>query len=300
MVLKSLLSPVFIAPATMAALPAVNILLRIGYPIASASAAIFIAIQVALGIGLGLLCHRLPHTQRAILTGLMAWLIWQGEWEGIRTWCAASSAEYSVDVRLVFSVAMIGGILVVYGIVSALKQNAALVAAAFAGVSLIGTLAFVGFDQGEIATRPDIESQLDSSLAPFVFIVLDEHAGIGGLPPDHPDTPQVAARLRETYRDFANHEKAYSRYTDTRISVPAMMNGHTGDDHPVTTPSSTGWPIGDTLLYRQLRERGYQIRTYSSGYPDLCEPKVTACHRVSNWHMSLLERSEVSLLAKIE
>ena len=60
MVLKSLLSPVFIAPATMAALPAVNILLRIGYPIASASAAIFIAIQVALGIGLGLLCPRLP------------------------------------------------------------------------------------------------------------------------------------------------------------------------------------------------------------------------------------------------
>jgi len=59
MVLKSLLSPVFIAPATMAALPAVNILLRIGYPIASASAAIFIAIHAGFAVTLlvGVFCY---------------------------------------------------------------------------------------------------------------------------------------------------------------------------------------------------------------------------------------------------
>jgi hypothetical protein len=299
-VLSAITNPGLVAPVALTILPGLNILLRIGYPIASPAALVMIALLSLLGLILALLCHRFPRHQRTILTVLLIWVVWQGEGEAIMALGVTAAEWIGVEFRIIFAVTLIVGILVIRAIVVALRQHAMLVASAFGGVAVIGTLTFVQFDEVVLPPHENDETVANADLPPFVLVILDEQIGIGGLPPELPDATRVAERLRETYSGFFFPEHAHSRYSDTRVSVPAIMNGVTGSDHPDAVPSPSGWRVGGNVLYDHLSDLGYAIHTYSSGYPDLCEDEVAVCHRFSAWHMGLFHRSGASLLAKVE
>jgi len=110
--------------------------------------------------------------------------------------------------------------------------------------------------------------------APFVQIILDEHIGIEGIPQDFDPGGGFAASIRETLeqRGFTVFTRAYSRYFDTRRSIPAALNFSAPG---VVTPfvedaNREPAQMRANATISLLRERGYQVHVVQTEFLDLC------------------------------
>ena len=74
-------------------------------------------------------------------------------------------------------------------------------------------------------TRAGVDPAPANGLPTIVHIILDEHIGIEGIP-DVPDGRETKALIKSFFRShgFRLFGHAYSRYADTRNSIPSMLN----------------------------------------------------------------------------
>lgn len=115
-----------------------------------------------------------------------------------------------------------------------------------------------------------------SSNAPlFIHLILDEHIGVEGLPPEIDSAQQLRGELIEFYtsRGFRLYGGAYSQYANTFNAVANLLNfAERGVSHAFLRPGTAGraWDLNESAYFRLLQQRGYQLHLYQSTYMDLC------------------------------
>ncbi len=129
---------------------------------------------------------------------------------------------------------------------------------------------------GESARAP-----VTPTLPPLVHVILDEQWGIGGLLAEGDSA--TAAFLSEFYlsRGFEIFPAAYSRYNDTRESIPQLLS--LGEKPRLDSTVHTNPPkykLSAIPYFELLRARGYRIRVYQTSYLDYCSApnaEVVSC-----------------------
>jgi hypothetical protein len=109
----------------------------------------------------------------------------------------------------------------------------------------------------------------------LIHLVLDEHIGIEGLPPEIDATRQLRSELIEFYtsRGFRLFGGAYSQYANTENAIANLLNfTERGVSHSFLRQGTAGreWELNDSAYFSMLQQRGYQLHLYQSTYMDLC------------------------------
>ena len=114
-------------------------------------------------------------------------------------------------------------------------------------------------------------AQGSPELPVLVHVILDEQWGIGGLRAEG-DTG-TATFLSDFYRKrgFEVYEAAYSRYRQTRESIPAALSlGHPLRFNEKSIAPAYNRSLQAIPYFEDLRRRGYAIHVYQSTYLDFC------------------------------
>lgn len=104
----------------------------------------------------------------------------------------------------------------------------------------------------------DISSNSNNtSLPPYIHIILDGHIGIEGIPHVQDKDNQLANSLKNKYiqNGFRVYGRAYSQYSNTESSFGSFLTFNDGK-------------IG---LFEELSVKGYHINVFQSSFLDLCK-----------------------------
>lgn len=156
-----------------------------------------------------------------------------------------------------------------------LREHApAIVSAIF--VTLIAlTLLTANPSSQRITNQPGAAAARASNAPLLIHLVLDEHIGVEGLPPEIDAARQLRGELIEFYtsRGFRLFGGAYSQYANTFNAIANLLNfAERGVNHSFLKPGSAGraWDLNDSAYFSMLQQRGYQLHLYQSSYMDLC------------------------------
>jgi hypothetical protein len=148
-------------------------------------------------------------------------------------------------------------------------------------------------------THAAVKPAGNNDLATIVHIILDEHIGIEGIPPDVQHGRETKALLKSFFRSygFRLFGHAYSRYDGTRDSIPNMLNY-------TSQPLNRAWVKGDRHVtmeanrYFEDKHRiGYEIRAFQVVTVDVCAPTmhiVASCYTDDYSGIKALENTEFS------
>jgi hypothetical protein len=110
---------------------------------------------------------------------------------------------------------------------------------------------------------------------PFTLhIILDEHIGVEGLPPDA-DSQELARDLRAFFHknEFMLFGGAYSSYFNTVRSLSHQFNFADGTHNPDLYEKSTAgftWRLTRNQHLSELIRKGYAVRVYQSNHVNVC------------------------------
>ncbi len=148
----------------------------------------------------------------------------------------------------------------------------------------VGTFYLASLPRASASVRASGESAsapVAPTLSPLVHVILDEQWGIGGLLAEG-DTA-TAAFLSEFYlnRGFELFSAAYSRYNNTRESIPQLLSlGEKPRLDSVIRTNPPKYKLSAIPYFELLRSRGYRIRVYQTSYLDHCaapNAEVVSC-----------------------
>jgi hypothetical protein len=105
-------------------------------------------------------------------------------------------------------------------------------------------------------------------------VILDEHIGIAGLPPEMAESAEIGRRLTAFYAGagFRVYAGAFSQYFDTRNSIANLLNFSSSPDDWAHLAEGRLKPylLTDSAYFRHLASLGYRIHVYQSDYMDFC------------------------------
>jgi hypothetical protein len=116
--------------------------------------------------------------------------------------------------------------------------------------------------------------QPDTSLPPYVHIVVDEHIGIEGIPSSYDENNKFSLELKNKYIDqgFFVFGRAYSRFRSTVRSFSNFLNFQSQvDSRANVIEGEKGVSFKPNALFETLTKRGYIINTYTTEDFFLCE-----------------------------
>lgn len=181
----------------------------------------------------------------------------------------------------------------------ALREHAAQI------VSLgMGTvLAFSLLPPRAHAALPE-EPQAHRDLPLVVHLILDEHIGVEGLPPDL--TPHAFKQDLQAFfveRGFHLFGGAYSEHPSTLPSLSHLLNLVAGSSVPQLTSLATprSFQLTRNEYFERLAAAGYGIRVHQTDYLNLCTKPVpaSACHTYSATSLRALDGIAASAPEKV-
>ena len=109
----------------------------------------------------------------------------------------------------------------------------------------------------------------------LIHLLLDEHIGVAGLPPEIAGTRDLRPELIDFYtsRGFRLFGGAYSQYAQTYNSIANLLNFASRQvSHPYLRHGSeeAEWDLKQAAYFQLLQQRGYRLHVYQSSYMDLC------------------------------
>ena len=111
----------------------------------------------------------------------------------------------------------------------------------------------------------------------LVHLLLDEHIGVEGLPPEIPAAHALRAELIDFYtsRGFRLFGRAYSQYANTYNSIAHLLNftAPEGSRAYALPGDESEWDLEESAYFEMLQQRGYRLHVYQSTYMDLCHAK---------------------------
>ncbi|HBF13425.1 MAG TPA: hypothetical protein DDW49_08605 [Deltaproteobacteria bacterium] len=119
----------------------------------------------------------------------------------------------------------------------------------------------------------------------ILYLIVDEHIGVDGMPLSVPQTQGMKQKLDSFYEKyhFTLFPKAYSRYFQSNDSIPNTLNG---TDLPqgqayFGKERREGALLASNQFFENLKKEGYRIHVYQTNYLDFCNSFVDECHRFS-------------------
>ncbi|HEX5613185.1 MAG TPA: hypothetical protein VFX67_11055 [Burkholderiales bacterium] len=262
------------------------------YPLLSAEVGLLFAACLAAGAALGLAVRFGMRVAAALLLGA----------------CAAACIELMQDLegRKAALVLLLLGCLAAAWF---LRRHIAAVITAASLVWLSTTLVIPATTpEGQAAAERDAQTVAPNPPAggsPVILhLVLDEHIGVDGVPPEIAGSETFRRLLIDFYveRGFRIDTGAYSQYVDTRNSLANLMNFTSSADPwaHLAPGRSRPYVLQQSAYFGHLRERGYRLRVYESDYLDFCRvPGMTyaACiqysgHKIGAVHRTSLDAAE--------
>jgi hypothetical protein len=197
-------------------------------------------------------------------------------WDAIVQSIVDWGGPFSLYVVLALGAVVIFGI--PFALLALLGRNLGIVMATVFGVAAVSTVLLPAKTvvRGEIFSR---EVEANADLPPVIHLVLDEHMGIEGLPPEIDGSQALKDELKAFYRDygFEVSARAFSQYTQTRNSLAAMLNARPpADERLPGGKEQRDSDLRDNLWFKLLADRGYRIRAYYFDYVDFCPQENTA------------------------
>jgi len=138
-----------------------------------------------------------------------------------------------------------------------------------------------------------------------LHVVLDEHLGLAGLPPDL--TPATVRGEYERFfpgRGFRLFGAAYSEFPETKWSLPHLFNLSTGeyrDDLTQPGAAETSYRMTRNEYFARMKQAGYAIRVYQPDYLDVCAGVVAeaACETYRARTVEGVQRIDAPSPAKV-
>lgn len=178
-----------------------------------------------------------------------------------------------------------------------LRRHISTILAAMFGAVLVSTAAFGSLEP--YVERQVIESGAttrgSAGTAPrgiILHLMLDEHAGVMGIPRDIPGGEGMRHDLREffTTNGFRLFGNAFSEYEATRNSMAGILNFTAGPTPYDFYEGRRPFVLKQSRYFEALAEAGYNIRVYQTLYMDYCREfpaLVSHCyiyrHDGTNW-----------------
>lgn len=251
-----------------------------GYPLWRLEVLITAGLLLIAGLPFGLLLSLRPRTFGAAAVTLLllafSMQIFPEEMNLLGSWGSLSQdlidwagpfGGVAVSVLIALPIAAVP-----FAVLSWLGPNLGIVLATVFSMALVSTLLLPAEPPplGETYRR-DAGATRDLPLV--IHLVLDEQIGVEGLPADIAGGEELRDDLRRFYVDFgfALYGRAYSEYSRTTHSVPALLNGFDSLDGNISGDA-------DELLrqfwgnrwFKQLAQRGYFINAYHMKGWDYC------------------------------
>ncbi|HEY9091503.1 sulfatase-like hydrolase/transferase [Parasphingorhabdus sp.] len=130
----------------------------------------------------------------------------------------------------------------------------------------------------------------------LLYVILDEHIGIEGLPHENTQTLAMKKELQDFYisRGFRLYGRAYSEHLHTVNSIPQILNfGET--QSPVPKPMD-GLQVSRNSYFDFLHKRGYRINVLQSDFVDYCSHRsIVDCETYSYANLSALSQAPISI-----
>ncbi len=177
---------------------------------------------------------------------------------------------------LIVTAVFLAAIAVLAAVLWLLREHAAAILCVIF-VTLLGlTLARGNPDSHRIVTeQAPVASSGDTAAPLLIHLLLDEHIGVEGLPPEIPAARELRARLTEFYtsRGFRLFGGAYSQYANTYNSIANLLNfaaRQVSRPYLLHGSDEAEWDLKEAAYFRTLQQRGYRLHVYESSYMDLC------------------------------
>jgi hypothetical protein len=205
---------------------------------------------------------------------------------------------FAIDVNfgLDMALALAGALLAVV----ALKRHF------MAALGIVFAVVLVGEIGKAATTRAEAASGTAAAAAPagdapiLVHLIVDEHVGIDGLPPDVPGAPALRDELISFYgkHGFRLFAGAYSEYLHTTNSIPQILNFGV-EQSWVAHSKQRGVATEQNAYFTRLRELGYDLHVYQTDFVDYCDPAlVRSCVSVGAKDMSPVAQVDMPTFEK--
>lgn len=165
-----------------------------------------------------------------------------------------------------------------------LRQHLALILVCALGAMLAGTV-LVPSD-GQYAETRSVEGGAQAPADPpagsLIHIILDEFAGLGGIPEDIAGGRVLRKQIAEFFRSYGFELRAnsISQYVSTKVSISSMLNFEAGDSPEKNYRGKRPFILTNNRYFETLHERGYSLSVYQSTYLDYCAESpapITRC-----------------------
>ncbi len=135
-----------------------------------------------------------------------------------------------------------------------------------------------------IQINPVTNGENESTLPPYIHIVLDEHVGLEGIPQTIDSEHELYNSLKDKYirQGFQVYGSAYSRYMSSINSFASFLNfspiENNIDDY-IKKNKNNSFDLLKNSLFSTLSERGYQINVIQNSYLNFCDNKyrIASC-----------------------
>ena len=244
-------------PSAILVAPVLAFLVDKDYSLAAPESLCWVFGAAAVGGAVGLLALRSPGWLRAVLLSLCLSLFVDVQFAPVdRGILVLAFAAFALGVWL-------------------LRANAfPILSAGFAALLLSLVLvptrpAFQAYSGIDVGARPVREE-----LAPLIVLILDEHAGIEGIPLDIEGGAEVREALSELFgsRGFRLYPRAFSQYSSTTDSLSNLLNHSARGTRDAWVREFRGrFSLRESRFLRHAVSSGYAIRIYQSDYLDFCD-----------------------------
>ena len=194
-----------------------------------------------------------------------------------------------------------GTFLVLIGLSWLVRQHADRLIALVAATVLVTTVLIPKTPAQSTAEPPASSGRFDLPL--IVHVILDEHIGPDGLPPER-SVPALRDALRSFYHSlgFRIFDAAYSEHSRSAESIAQVLNLSPGETHPAWVVPGTGGftnQLASNVYFSEMMARGYVLRIHQSDFLRLCpEAGRAVCETYPATGLGVLQEVNLSVREK--
>ncbi len=265
-----------IAPALLLLAPFVVFLKHNSYPYLTPETLLSYAGFAVVGGCLGFAAAVGGRITRSLLIALLVTLFIDIQFDLLPWWGKRVAAAFTVPFVLTWFLG---------------NHASRILSAVFATIIVSGLLLPAGDDAPKVPAAADASA---SDQPVLVHLVLDEHIGIEGIPPEIERAREVKEKLVAFYvsNGFRLFGRAYSEYFNTYNSLSHVMNFSPGSydvDLVAKTDGSYRWRMKRNEYLRRVRERGFRMHVSQTTYMSFCEDGQVTVYECEAGKLSTLE-----------
>lgn len=136
-----------------------------------------------------------------------------------------------------------------------------------------------------------------------LYLILDEHIGVDGLPPEVPETPAMKVGLMNFFQEqkFRLYPKAFSPYFYSDDSIANILNGTELSVRDAYFAGRAGdeRSLEQNALFDFFRNQGYAVNVYQANYINYCAEKAPF-QKCTTYNKNSIKALEGATLTRLE